>query len=244
MSANGRIAAILSVSDQFGGYKNELQTESAPYGWTLDLSTPIAVEEEAAARDIMTADSYVMLATVGNLGYVTFKYDTENGSQSFTVTAKEASDYAGRDIKSCAGTVSDLQALMQSLSIKWSGVREVPQETGTFRLSFANRSSSDLYGLAVNYYLDGKLIGSRTSRNADGSALGTGNAQFEFVPEDFPAGTGAVGLSGFSFDMSVLDKDGKQTPVCKGMRVSAKYAWTFYFSLTGSYADGFTLNEG
>lgn len=127
MPANGEIAGLLGVSDQFGNYKNELQTATEPYGWALYLSAPVTVDEETAARDIMTADSYVMLAAIDNLGYVTWKYATVSGARSFTVTAKEASAFAGRDIKSCAGTVSDLQALMQSLSIKWSGVRGIPQ---------------------------------------------------------------------------------------------------------------------
>ena len=83
---------------------------------------PVASVEEAAACDMMTADSYVMLAAINNLGYVTWEYQTESGPQDFTVTVDHATAFAGQDIKMCAETASDLQVLMQSLSIKWSGV--------------------------------------------------------------------------------------------------------------------------
>ena len=246
MSANGRIATILGVSDQFPNYTNELQTSVEPYGWTLILNTPVSADEEATARNIMTADSYVMLATINNLGYVTWKYQTETALQEYTVTMEDASAFAGQDIKLCAGTASNLQALMQSLSIKWSDVNETLQEDGTFKLSVANRSNTDIYGLVIRYYLNGKLIGSRTAGNADGSALARNDTiEFDFVPEDFPEGTGAIGLSsGFSFDLAAMGKGGIETPIREGLNVKAKYSWTFFFSLSGGYEDGFVLNEG
>ena len=134
---------------------------------------------------------------------------------------------------------------MRSLSVKWSGVRETLQEEGLFRLSFTNRSRADIDAMVLHYYLDGKAVGSRACQNADGSALGVNDAVvFEFAPEDFPEGTGAAGLSGFLFDLSVRGRDGSETPVSEGLRVSAKYAWTYYFTLSGSYAEGFILSEG
>ncbi len=245
MSANGRIATILGVSDQLGSYTNELQTLSEPYGWTLRLNVPIT-EDEEMARNIMTADAYAMLAVINNLGYVTWEYQTENGLQVYTIKAEDASAFAGQDIKLCADTASDLQVLMQSLSIKWSGVREVLQESGTFRLSIANKSDADISQLVIHYYLNGNVIGSQAYGNANGSALAkSSSTEFFFMPENFPEGTNAEELlSGFSFDLDVVGKDGITTPVCEGRSVKAKYAWTYFFTLSGNDKDGFVLNEG
>ena len=113
MSSNGRIASILGVSNQLGPYTNELQTSKEPYGWILKLEMPIAQVDQSAARDIMTADSYAMLATIGNLGYVTWQYRTDAGLQEYTVTAEDATAYAGQDIKSFADSPSKLQKLIQ-----------------------------------------------------------------------------------------------------------------------------------
>lgn len=245
MPSNADIAYILGVSDQLGPYSNELQTSKEPYGWKLTLENPIAADEESAARDIMAADSYVMLSVIDNLGYVTWEYTAASGSQEYRVTAEDASSFAGKDIKLCSQSPSELQSLMQSLAIKWSGVREALQETGSFRINIQNNSSDKIYGMVMYYYLDGKLLGTRGMSNADGSSLKQGDkGSFEFIPEDFPSGTSAIGLSGFSFDLYVVDSTGKETQVCKNMKVSAKYAWTFFFSLTGDFNTGFTINEG
>lgn len=118
MPSNGRIAASLGVSEQFGLYTNELQTSTKPYGWTLCLETGIAQDEERAAQDIMAADSCVLLATVGNLGYVTWEYQMDGSERQYTVTADDATAYAGRDIKECAKSASELQALLDRIGIK------------------------------------------------------------------------------------------------------------------------------
>lgn len=245
MSSNSRIATILGVSDQLGSYTNELQTSTEPYGWTLRFNIPIT-EDEETARNIMTADAYAMLAAINNLGYVTWEYQAEKGRQVYTIKAEDASAFAGQDIKLCAETASDLQVLVQSLSIKWAGVRESLQESGTFRLSIANESDAKISELVIHYYLNGRLIGSQSSENANGSAFSKGSTtEFAFMPKNFPEGTNADGLlSGFSFDLEVVGKDGSTTPVCEGRSVKAKYAWTYFFTLSGNDKDGFILNEG
>lgn len=118
MPSNSKIASILGVSDRFGPFTNELQTAAEPYGWTLCLETGISHDNEHAAQDAMTADSCVMLATVGNLGYVTWEYRVEQTVREYTVTAQDATAYAGRDIQECAGSVSALQTLLERLGIR------------------------------------------------------------------------------------------------------------------------------
>jgi hypothetical protein len=245
MPSNNRIATILGISEQLGPYTNELQTSQEPYGWKILLQATIPAGEESAARDIMTADAYVMLAAVHNLGYVTWEYETEAGPQKYTATAEEATAFAGRDIKLFADSASDLQELMQKLSIKWSGVRETLQENGVFFLSIHNGSDAVIYGVAIDYYLGGELIGSRAFQNANKKALAeNSNIEFDFTPKDFPQDTMAIQLYGFSFDLSVIGSDGSETLVYKDMKVSTKYAWTFYYSLTGDFDHGFVLNKG
>lgn len=118
MPSNERIAFVLGVSDRFGPYTNELQTDSEPYGWTLCLETAITARDESAARDIMASDSCAMLACIENLGYVTWRYETEDGGREYTVTAEDAAALAGGDIKSFTGSASEFQKLISSLGLK------------------------------------------------------------------------------------------------------------------------------
>lgn len=123
MPANNEIALILGVAQDLGPYLNSLQSSKAPYGWTLKLETPIAAEELAVNRDIMKEDSYAMLALIKNLGYVTWQYDTKDGMQEYTITAADATSYAGQDIKTCADSVSSLQSFLQGINNRRFGVR-------------------------------------------------------------------------------------------------------------------------
>lgn len=121
MSSNAQIASILGISKQFGAYTNELQTSQAPYGWLLRLEMPMEAERVRSEQKRMAAASYAMLTAVDNLGYVTWCYQTETGEQEYTVTAEDASAFAGRDIKRCSESAASLEALMQLLGSKQEG---------------------------------------------------------------------------------------------------------------------------
>lgn len=246
MPSNTRIASIVGVPDQFGTYSNKLQTATEPYGWTLVLDTEIASDDENTAKGIMTADSYAMLATIGNLGYVTWQYHTESGNSEHTVTAEEATAFAGHDIKECIDSVTSLQKLIQSLSIKWSGVRgETLQESGKFTVIVRNNCDEKIYGLMLNYYINGELIGSTTTANANETAWKKGDSfEFEFLSSDFPDGTSALDITNMSIDLLTVDKDGSEKTICKDVKLSAKYAWHYFFTLNSNSSGELVLNEG
>ena len=98
-----------------GSFTNELQTDAKPYGWTLLLEEPVAQEKEKSIKEEMQKCSCVLLAEIENLGTVTWKYETEAGEKTITVTASDASKLEGQDIKTCAATASELQNLLNEL---------------------------------------------------------------------------------------------------------------------------------
>ena len=117
MSANARIASLLRIGNRVGSFTNELQTDTEPYGWTLILDDPVAAEIEPDIRNEIQKCSCVLLAEVENLGSVTWKYQTETGERSCSVTAEEASRAVGQDIKTCAASAAALQSLLDHLGI-------------------------------------------------------------------------------------------------------------------------------
>lgn len=115
--ADNRVAAALGIKETIGAYSNELHTSTKPYGWTLCLSDILSSSEKNTLRDKMTAYSYVMISLIDNLGYVSWVYQTDSGSETLTVTEKEASQLLGKDIKSCSARAIELQNLLHSLGI-------------------------------------------------------------------------------------------------------------------------------
>lgn len=117
MPANQRVADALGISALFGSYTNELHTSAEPYGWDLNLKHSFTAEEAEQVREWMERYACAMLATVGNLGYVTWNYSVDGTEQSCTVTADDATARVGKDIKQCAETLSGLTQLLESLEL-------------------------------------------------------------------------------------------------------------------------------
>lgn len=232
MPADNRIADILGISDQFGPYSNELETVSAPYGWKLVLTEVVKEKEEKRAQEIMTANSYILIATIGNLNYVTWEYETETGIQSFTVTEEEASEYKKCDIKEFGTSASKLQELLTSLSVKGSGVKNLFQDNESFYINIINRWDSEIYSVGMKYYLNGKSVGGTQMCNADNTALQKGDQIFfEILSIDFPKDTSTIALADFSFDLTLYDRNGNIVHSWSGIKQPAKYGWSYPFEI-------------
>lgn len=117
MTANQRVADALGISGLFSPYTNELHTSAEPYGWDLNLQRSFTAEAAEDAREWMERYACAMLATVGNLGYVTWNYSVDGAEQSCTVTVDDATERVGKDIKQCAETLSGLTQLLESLEL-------------------------------------------------------------------------------------------------------------------------------
>ena len=117
MPADTRIADALGVRTQFGAYTNELHTEKPPYGWTLVLKETVPAPKETLASDLMRADACVFLALIENLDTVTWEYPTEQGTETLTFTAEDASALCGGEVKDFVRSASDMQTLLELLGL-------------------------------------------------------------------------------------------------------------------------------
>lgn len=113
MPANQRTAEALQIQEILGGYTNELETAAEPYGWKLILEEKIPEEQRVMAESDMESLAYVLLGLVGNLDHVTF----EAPGFSKTVTAAQATEFLGQDIKDCSGAVRVLDRLIRKTGL-------------------------------------------------------------------------------------------------------------------------------
>ena len=122
IAANYKIAGALGMGQTLGEFDSELQTEKEPYGWTICLKTVVPKTNSMATEKKMKAYAYVLLATIDNLGYVTYDYEIETyisgmEKKTLTVTTEDAWEAVGKNIKDCAKTPSELQRLMWDTEI-------------------------------------------------------------------------------------------------------------------------------
>ena len=114
-SANVKTANTLYLSDLLGPFENELETEEEPYGWIINLQSDISSKETSMREGYMDAAACVMLALVQNLDHVTFRYTVDGVATSKTITAADASQIFGQDIKDCYDNPQTLQDLLIKL---------------------------------------------------------------------------------------------------------------------------------
>ena len=114
--ANSATAEALGLYSRFGGFTNELGTGGSECSWTIELSNVISTppgEDETSLKETFTRYSCALMAVIGNLNEVTFKYryggavTSSAGSESpadiaekkYTVTLADADKYLGRMYK-------------------------------------------------------------------------------------------------------------------------------------------------
>ncbi len=117
ISANLNLAEILEIGKDLGGYQNQLQTTTVPYGWTLEFENNTL---NAAIFDgKMKNYACVLMALIDNIGEVHWSYDVSGDpvKHSNVITQEQCSDYVGASIKSFSDSPEEVQQLLDFLGI-------------------------------------------------------------------------------------------------------------------------------
>lgn len=110
--ANSATAAALGLYSRFGEFTNELGTGGSECSWTIELSNVISTppgEDETSLKETFTKYSCALMAVIGNLDEVTFKYryggavtssagfdnPADIAEKTYTVTLADADKYLG-----------------------------------------------------------------------------------------------------------------------------------------------------
>lgn len=122
ISSDGKILIDLRVAWVLGNFKNELQTKSEPYGYTLLFEDAVKKEHQADFDDTMKKYAMCMLALIDNLSEVSWKYTVADNKQENMVinkiTKEDASKILGKNIKSYADSAAEVQTLLYTIGIE------------------------------------------------------------------------------------------------------------------------------
>ena len=115
MPSNGSTANALRLSDLFGSYDNELETAEEPYGWIIKIKDNVSERERVMREGYMDSTACVLIALIQNLDHVTFQYSINGEATSKTITAADASQIIGQDVKNCYDNPKIFQDLLVRL---------------------------------------------------------------------------------------------------------------------------------
>ena len=230
ITADLRAAEAIGVYEQFGSFKNSLWTGAEPYNWTLTLDEPVAADDLAYARKLMRADACALLALIDNLGEVTWEFTSDAGPETLTVTLADASAVAGKDIKACAQSASELETLLRRVGLIGAGVKS--QDGDAFGLLFRNATGKDVYEWRIELSRNGALFSSGGAINADSSPYRDGDTMlFRMESAHFPIIAGGAPAT-FQFDITALDADGRVIASAKNVSLSPRWGMDYRYALT------------
>ena len=118
MPANAKTAMATGLSEIIGLYTNELKTAEEPYEWKIIPNEEIIPEKQKITEQAMQNQAYILLATIKNLGSVSFEYKVEGKPKTLVVTTDDARVFFGEDIKSCYDDISKLQSLYEKMGMR------------------------------------------------------------------------------------------------------------------------------
>lgn len=117
MPANSKVAGALGIHEELGNYLNSLQTTTEPYGWTLEFQESVEAYKEENFNEKMKAYACVMLAMIDNLNTVSWTYERNGTVVTQNISTKEASEYAGQNVKEASKDIIQLKTLMRALDL-------------------------------------------------------------------------------------------------------------------------------
>ena len=113
MPENSRTAAALGVYEVLGSVSNALKISKEPYSWTMTLLNNIGSAQREAKEEYMRAYGVAILALIDNLSEVKFEYEVDGETCVLSVNTKEASAFAGENIKEVGKDITKLQVLIE-----------------------------------------------------------------------------------------------------------------------------------
>ncbi|MGN0266236.1 MAG: DUF4825 domain-containing protein [Lachnospiraceae bacterium] len=241
MSDNGDTVRALNMTGYLGSFRNELQTKEEPFSWTMCLDHSFSFNRKEHLEKKMHAYACAILAVIDNLGELTFEYAIDGTPCSLTVTAAEAGEYAGEDIKSVGKDVSKLQLLMEKsgLTEQASVLAYSDEAEDTLWMDVINRTEKTWKTAGITFLLDGNEIGFQEVCNADESGITEGTViPFLMIPEDFSEDLQGTGKE-IRCRISFTDTDGIRHEAEEELALPAEFGVKYRIELKGSAESGY-----
>ena len=209
MSANEKTAVALNMKNIMLGYTNELHTSKEPYGWSLITQVDLKEQNKDVLQQNLKNRAYAILASIGNLSYVTYQYVYNGEIVTLKVTADEATDYAGENIKSVGADILKLEKLMKKSGLISTDDVLIDREVN---FSIVN-DAEPLQEIRTKYLIGDQVHGGSGVINADSTLIKTGEKldYSVYLNTDF-GGIGSM-TDDASVQIYVVDSNGQEHKV-------------------------------
>lgn len=254
MPFNGKLVRALNLTAFTGNFINELQTKQQPYSWKMILEKEFSSSRQESMLEWLPKYAYLLLSQIGNLDEVVYEYTIEGKPVSLSVTSKQATEYAGVDIKTVGQDIVLLEQLVRktglsnvmtyaalvesNAQVDDSMAGEVDRVLG---FVIVNYTENEICGMNIAVECGG-ATGHQGMTNADHTALQQGlNVEFQLLPEDFTKEF-TDGEPG-KITLSVVTSDGEVIPVQGEVTTDLIWGTKVRLNLSGNSDTGYFLGR-
>ncbi|MDO4490384.1 MAG: DUF4825 domain-containing protein [Lachnospiraceae bacterium] len=250
------LLSILHLPGIGESMQEEIQTEENSYTWNIRFNSDCNPDRQKAFEERLRSCGYLMLAGIGNLDAVSFSYTVSGSEKSLTVTAADASAYAGEDIKTVGRDLLLLENLVQKTGFHTLADGFASRESDPkYNFLPFNDSIDSMMEFTVDNFAEDSLQSlqlvvscdraeaSQAVTPAGGGSLRRGERLIlQLIPEDFSEEI--MDFSEAVITLVVTDSAGNTHPV-QGS-IAAEVHWeggNYQLKLTGNAEDGYILKK-
>ena len=242
ISDNLRTAEALNMSRYIGSFTSELKTAQEPYVWKIILEKEVPQNERIVREDDMERFAYVLLGVIGNLQEVEYAYTIDGESLTKSITAQNATEFFGRNIKDCGRSPRILGDLFNKTGLDTYAMGLAAEyyiyESRNVMLNLVNFTEYEIQSITYSIYSDGNLISSGGICHADNSPISrNGETIILFERGDFGNG------DNITIELGIEMPDGKSYTVNEKIRVPAQSGAKTTMKLCGNVKDGFRIEQ-
>ncbi len=240
MPDNQRTAEALNMSRYLGSFSSELKTAQEPYVWKIIFDKEVSKNEIAIREDDMERFAYVLLGVIGNLDEVEYSYTIDGESFTKSITAQDATEFLGRNIKDCGRSPRILGELLKKTGLDTYAMGYEPDLafSRNVTLNLVNFTEGEIQAISYSIYSDGDLISSGGASNADNSSIKRGEI-FTVFFEHGDLGSG----KNVMIELGIEMPDGNNYTVKDSIRVPSQDGAETALLLCGNEKDGFRLEQ-
>ena len=237
---NLRTAEALSMSRYLGSFTNELKTSQEPYVWKIILDTSVPKNERTVRESDMERFAYVLLGVIGNLDEVEYSYTIDGESLAKSVTAQDATEFFGSNIKGCGKSPRILGDLLNKTGLDTYAMGMEPDlaESRNVTLNLVNFTEYEIQSINYTVYSDDEIISSGGICNADNSPIKRGEI-FTVFFEHGDLGSG----KNVTIELGIEMPDAKSYTVKDSIRVPSQDGAETALLLSGNVKDGFRIEQ-
>jgi hypothetical protein len=113
-SADMKLLNLVGINE-IGKYKIELQTSREPYALKITFSEINAGIDVQKLNSEMEKKSVLLLALIENAGRIEWAYTMNGEEAARSITADEAAELIGKDVKACGESKAGVEELLNKL---------------------------------------------------------------------------------------------------------------------------------